>query len=72
MMEGKTMSYNTSHETNDTDLMWDRLIELGVSEQTLQIVTSINGYQEDTLTNILYAHTGYRAFNQFAQLEETE
>jgi len=63
------MSYNTSHETNDTDLMWDRLIGLGVSEQTLQIVTSINGYQEDTLTNILYAHTGYRTFDQ---LEETE
>ena len=58
--------------TRELDENWDRLIELGVSEQTLQIVTSINGYREDTLTNILYAHTGYRAFNQFAQLEETE
>ena len=55
--------------TEKLDELWDRLIGLGVSEQTLQIVTSINGYQEDTLTNILYAHTGYRTFDQ---LEETE
>lgn len=46
---------------------WDTLIDLGVSEQTLQIVTDINGYSEDTLRDVLYAHTGYR---EFGQLEE--
>lgn len=44
--------------------MWDTLESLGVSEQTLQIVTSINGYSTETLKDILYAHTGYRSFNQ--------
>lgn len=44
--------------------MWERLEELGVYEQTLQIVTDINGYSEETMLDILYAHTGYRNFEQ--------
>lgn len=44
--------------------IWERLEELGVSEQTLQIVTDINGYNEETMLDILYAHTGYRNFDQ--------
>lgn len=51
----------------DKNEMWDKLIELGVSEQTLQIVTDINGYSEETLLDILFAATGYR---NFEQLEE--
>lgn len=43
---------------------WDKLLDLGVSEQTLQIVTSINGYRSDVLDDVLYAHTGYRSFDQ--------
>lgn len=48
-------------ETNEA---WDRLLELGVSEQTLQIITSINGYRMDVLTDVLYAFSGYRSFDQ--------
>lgn len=44
--------------------MWDALLERGVSEQTLQIITSINGFNEETLKDVLYAHTGYRDFDQ--------
>lgn len=44
--------------------MWDALIEQGVSEQTLQIITSINGYSMDTLNDVLYAATGYRSLDQ--------
>lgn len=44
--------------------MWERLESLGVSEQTLQIVTDINGYSEESLLDILYAFTGYRNFEQ--------
>lgn len=46
------------------DEIWSILEDLGVSEQTLQIVTDINGYSEDTLYAILYAFTGYRNFSQ--------
>ena len=47
-----------------TEEMWDALEALGVSEQTLQIATSINGYSRETLEDVLYAHTGYRNFDQ--------
>lgn len=44
--------------------MWDALIGHGVSEQTLQIVTNINGYNDETLEDVLYAHTGLRSFDR--------
>lgn len=46
------------------DAMWDTLVDMGVSEQTLRIVTAINGYTAETLEDVLYAHTGYRSFDQ--------
>lgn len=51
-------------ETMQKAEMWDKLEDLGVSEQTIQIVTDINGYSEETLLDILYAYTGYRSFDQ--------
>lgn len=47
-----------------TEQAWDTLEAMGVSEQTLQIVTSINGYTLDTLEDVLYAYAGYRSFDQ--------
>jgi hypothetical protein len=44
--------------------MWDTLIELGVSEQTLKIISDINGYNGQTMCDVLYAHTGHRNFDQ--------
>lgn len=44
--------------------MWDTLLEIGVSEQTLQVVTDINGYNEQAMKNILYSVTGYSDFDQ--------
>ena len=44
--------------------MWDTLLELGVSEPTLQVVTDINGYNEQAMKNILYSVTGYNDFDQ--------
>ena len=47
-----------------TEAAWDTLLDMGVSEQTLQIVTSINGYTLQTLEDVLYAHTGFHSFEQ--------
>lgn len=50
-----------------TEQAWNTLDAMGVSEQTLQIVTSINGYTLDTLDtleDVLYAYAGYEAFDQ--------
>ena len=43
---------------------WDKLLRLGVNDQTLQIVTRINGYSMETMESVLYAHTGYNCFTQ--------
>lgn len=47
--------------------MWDALIEMGVSGQTIDVVTRINGYSEETMCDILYVITGYRDFDQLEE-----
>lgn len=42
--------------------MWDALIEMGVAEETLQVVTRINGYSADTMHDVLWAVFGERVF----------
>ena len=46
------------------DDAWDKLLHLGVSEQTLGIITAINGYSMSTMEDVLYVHTGYNSFTQ--------
>ena len=53
-----------NEEQLELEAMWMQLELLGVEEQTLQIVTDINGYNEQSMRDILYAHTGYRDFDQ--------
>lgn len=52
---------NTNLTINE---MWDSLLDLGVSEQTLQVVTDINGYNEQSMKDILYSVTDYNDFDQ--------
>lgn len=52
----------------DKNEMWDKLEELGVSEETIRVVTDINGYSEETMLDILYAVTGYRNFDQLEEV----
>ena len=53
-----------NYENKEVEEMWDMLIDMGVSEETLQIVTAINGYNQQTMEDILYAKFGYRSFDQ--------
>lgn len=49
----------------DTNEMWDYLVEtVGVSEETLRVVTDVSGYSTDTLEAVLYSVTGYQDFDQ--------
>ena len=48
---------------------WDALINLGISDQTLQIVTSGWGYTMETLETVLYAETGLNSFDQLTEEE---
>ena len=47
------------------DEVWDLLIEYGVATQEeLELVTYINGYNIDTLNDVIYARTGYQNIEQ--------
>lgn len=49
------------------DEMYDKLIEQGVSKQTINIVTDIIGWNPDSMLKILYAATGYESFDQLPE-----
>ena len=48
---------------------WDILISMGVSKESLQLITNINGYNDTTLNDVLYARFGIR---DFAELESSK
>lgn len=61
----------------DKEQMWELLTDLSICEdETIRVVTSINGYSEETMLDILYATTGLRNFDQLADeyglIEEDE
>lgn len=47
--------------------MWETLEYLGVSEQALQLITDINGYNAETMCDVLFWQTGYRSFEQLEE-----
>ena len=48
--------------------IWDAIIENGIAtEEELQLVTNINGYNEESLNDVIYARTGYRDIEQFLE-----
>ena len=68
------MSVDEQHTTNKekeiktmtNDEFFDFLVEYGIAtEEEIRLVTAINGYNEETLNDILYARTGNRSVEQF-------
>lgn len=45
---------------------------LGVNEEVINCITSIDGYNEDTFDNVLYYYTGYRDLEQYTRYEDLE
>lgn len=43
-----------------------------VSEETLDIITSINGYDEETLNDVLYCVSGYHDIEQYLEYEDRD
>ena len=52
--------------TNDE--FFDFLVEYGIAtEEEILLVSKINGYNEETLNDILYVRTGNRSVEQFLE-----
>ena len=43
-----------------------------VSEETLDIITNINGYNEKTLDDVLYCVSGYNSIKQYLEYEDRD
>lgn len=56
-----------------TTKLWDALLDRGITEQTLQIITNINGYSAETLRDVFASEfTGNYELNPDELLEEIE
>jgi len=54
----------------NTNEIWDYLIEnMIATEEELQLITSINGMNEESLNSVLYCRTGYRSVEQLQDCE---
>ena len=59
----KKKKYIMNTEINE---LWDGMILHNLATQeTLKIITSINGYTLETLLDVLYVVTGYRSWDQY-------
>ena len=75
MMSGDEPTTHNKQEkeikTMTNDEFFDFLVEYGIAtEEEILLVSKINGYNEETLNDILYVRTGNRSVEQF--LEEIE
>lgn len=52
--------------------LWDLIIEYNIAtDDEIRLVTSINGYNMESLNDIIYVRTGYRNIEQLEdELEE--
>lgn len=52
---------------------YDYLVNYGIAtEEEIDLVTAINGYNEETLDDILYVRTGYRDLEQYTEYEDKD
>jgi len=50
--------------------VWDFIIEEGIAtEEELQLITSINGYNEKSLNDVIYCRTAYHGMEQYKSCE---
>lgn len=53
--------------------IYDYFVEYGIAtEEEIQLVTDINGWNEDTFNDILFARSGYRDMEQYLMYEDED
>lgn len=64
------MDENEADEEHELtmDEMYNKLIKQGISQETIDIVTGIIGWNPDSMLKILHTATGYNAFEQLPEL----
>ena len=58
------------YEDKELAETWEYLVEQGIAtENELQLVTDIDGYNIEALNSVIYARTGYHDLEQLKQYE---
>ena len=58
------------YTNNELDNIYDFIIEYDIAtEDEISLVTSINGYNESALNDIIFVRTGYRDMEQYKEYE---
>lgn len=59
-----------TYKDNELEALWDNLTMYEIAtENELQLITYINGYNLEALEDVLYARTGYRSWDQYKESE---
>lgn len=54
----------------DKSNLWDYIVSNGIAtEKELILITGINGYNVETLNDVIFQRTGYRTVEQIKELE---
>ena len=54
--------------TEQLNHMYDTILELGIAiREELELVTRINGFNEQALNDIVYVREGYQTLDQFVE-----
>lgn len=65
-------NYSSAYDA-ELEAAWDFLVSHDIATtEELQLITSINGYNINTLNAVLYVRTGYRDVAQFKEYEDLE
>ena len=57
----------------DLSKLWDNILSYGIAtKEELQLVTSINGYNETTLNDVVYVRTGYHTIDDYIRCENLD
>lgn len=48
--------------------LYDKIVEYGIAtDKEIELVTSINGWNEETMNDIIYVRTGYVSIEQYEE-----
>lgn len=68
MEEYGVKDFNDMEINQELDYLWDLFIDYGIcSEETLLILSKINGYNAKLFKDILYVTTGLRSIEQLVE-----
>ena len=66
------MYNDNSNNVKEYDIadIWDSILEYEIAtESELQLVTNINGYNKETLNDVIEVRSGYKSLEQYIEYE---